>query len=93
MTISLERYRMFQLRRRKDMEHIEAELVPLGGRRLAGGGGEIAGEIRRRQFSAPGVVLYRFEGYRLLRIFLYLMQVILLALCILTIGQLLTGRP
>lgn len=93
MTISLERYRMFQLRRRKDMQDIEAELVPMGGRRLAWGGREIASEIRHNQFSAPGVVLYRYEGYGLLRIFMYLMQLILLALCIFTIGQILTGTP
>lgn len=55
MTLSLERYRMFQLRRRKDMEDIEAELVKLGGRRLLWDGAEIRRQIRNNEFTAPGV--------------------------------------
>ena len=91
MTLSLERYRMFQLRRRKDMETLEEELAGRGGRRLAWGGSEIADEIDRGEFVAPGVTLHRFEGYRLLRAFMYLLFVLLVALAGLTIGQLVAG--
>ena len=91
MTLSLERYRMFQLRRRKDMEDIEAELVRLGGRRLVWSGDEIAKEIRDDEFKAKGVSFYMIEGYRLLRAFMYLVLVILLALFVLTVAMILSA--
>jgi hypothetical protein len=87
MTLSLERYRMFQLRRRKDMEEIQEELARRGGRRLPWGGSEIAAEIDRGEFVAPGVALHRYEGYGLLRAFMYVMLVLLLGFCGLTIVQ------
>lgn len=91
MTLSLERYRMFQLRRRRDMEQIEEELVRRGGRRLAWGGEQIVGEIEKGTFTAPGVTLHRHEGYRLLRAFMYLMVVLLLVLLGGTVVQMLSS--
>ena len=51
MTISLERYRMFQFRRRKDLEDIESELAAFGARALSWGGNEIVRQIRSRRAS------------------------------------------
>lgn len=85
MTLSLERYRMFQLRRRKDMEEIEAELVKLGGKKLAWSGAEIRSEIRSGAFRAPGVRFSGIEGYRLLRAFMYLILLLLLTLTVVTV--------
>jgi len=89
MTLSLERYRMFQLRRRKDMEDIEALLVPYGGRRLAWSGDEIVREIRNKEFTPKGVLFYWVEGYELLRGFMYLTLLILLVLFVLTVALIL----
>lgn len=72
MVVAVERYRMFQLRRRKDLERIEARLVELGGMAVAWSGDEIAGEIKRGSFQAPGVRFYQTEGFRMLRAFMYL---------------------
>ncbi len=91
MTLSLERYRMFQLRRRRDMEMIEEELTRRGGRRIPWSGSEIAAEIDRGEFVAPRVALHRYEGYGLLRAFMYLMLVLLLGLWGLTIGQMVSA--
>ena len=72
MTIALERFRMFQIRRRRDLQELEKELTGLGARTLAWDGETIVRQIRRGEFRAPGVYLYRFEGFLLLRVMMYL---------------------
>jgi hypothetical protein len=85
MTIALERFRMFQIRRRKDLQEIEKELTALGARPIAWDGDTIVGQIRSSEFRAPGVYLYRFEGFLLLRGMMYLIKVGLFILTALTI--------
>ena len=83
MTISLERYRMFQFRRRKDLEDIESELAAFGARTLSWSGNEIVRQIRSGEFPLKGLHLYRFEGFQWLRgmmYFLTLISVVLFAL-------------
>jgi uncharacterized membrane protein len=84
MILALERYRMFQLRRRRDMEVIEERLASSGALRLRWSGEAIADEIRQGQFSAPGVRLYAAEGYAWLRILMYVVMLFLVVLGVLT---------
>ena len=86
MTIALERFRMFQFRRRRDLQEMEKELAALGGRTLAWDGETIVHQIRSGEFRAPGVYLYRFEGFLILRVMMYLMTAGLFLLCVLTIA-------
>jgi uncharacterized membrane protein (Fun14 family) len=85
MTIALERFRMFQIRRRKDLQEIEKELTALGARTLAWDGDSIVRQIRSGELRAPGVYLYRFEGFLLLRGMMYLITVGLFILTVVTI--------
>ena len=85
MTIALERFRMFQIRRRKDLEDLEKELASVGARQIAWAGDTIVGEIQSGEFRVPGVHLYRFEGFQLLRGMMYLITVGLFILTVLTI--------
>jgi len=87
MTVALERYRMFQLRRRKDMEEIEMLLVAYGGKQISWSGDTIAGEISGGGFVAPGVAFYRLEGFNWLRWLMYVVLVILLLLTLVTLIQ------
>ena len=85
MTIALERFRMFQLRRRRDLRELENELTAFGARNLAWDGDTIVHQIRSGEFRAPGVYLYRFEGFLILRIMMYLITAGLLILSVLTL--------
>lgn len=85
MTIALERFRMFQLRRRKDLEELEQELADLGGRQIAWDGDTIVRQIREGELRVAGIALYRFEGFQLLRGLMYLITLGLLILTVLTI--------
>ena len=87
MTIALERFRMFQIRRRRDLQEIEKELTALGARPIAWDGDTIVRQIRSGEFRAPGVYLYRFEGFLLLRGMMYLITAGLFVLTILTIAK------
>ena len=86
MTIALERFRMFQIRRRKDLQEIEKELRSLGGRELAWDGDTIVRQIRTGELRTPGVYLYRFEGFMLLRGMMYLITAGLSILTVLTVA-------
>jgi hypothetical protein len=85
MTVALERYRMFQLRRRSDLGEIEQELVPYGALKLTWDGQQIVNEIRRGQFTVRGLPAYRFEGFKWLRGMMYFVALILLVLFIMTL--------
>ncbi len=86
MTIALERFRMFQMRRRKDLQTLENDLAEIGGRQLRWDGAEIVSQIRSGDFSARGIPLYRFEGFQVLRVMMYLMTVTLILLIALSIA-------
>jgi hypothetical protein len=87
LTIAVERYRMLQLRRRHDMAAIERELAPLGVKPIAWAAGQVADEIRRGVFQAPGLYLYRLDGFNVLRALLYATTVLLLALSVLALAD------
>ena len=86
MTIALERFRMFQMRRRKDLETLESDLNDLGGRRMQWSGGEIVGQIRRGELSGRGIPLYRFEGFQVLRAMMYLITATLFGMAAVTVA-------
>jgi hypothetical protein len=79
MTLAVERYRMFQLRRRRDLVEIEKDLAPLA-RMIAWDGRQIVDEIRRGEFKPTGVYLYRWEGFKVLRAMMYAATFALLVL-------------
>jgi hypothetical protein len=81
MMLAVERYRMFQLRRRRDLAEIEERLAPLA-RHIAWDGSEIVAEIRSGAFRPSGIYLYRWEGFRVLRAFMFLATVMLLLLAV-----------
>jgi len=84
MTISLERYRMFQFRRRKDLEDIESELAAFGARALCWGGSEIVRQIRSGEFSVKGLPLCRYEGFQWMRGMMYFLTPTSIALFVLS---------
>lgn len=92
MTIALERFRMFQMRRRKDLQELEKELTSLGARQISWEGDTIVREIRSGEFRARGVHLYRFEGFQLLRGMMYLITIGLFILTVLTIFAAVRGH-
>ena len=85
MTISLERFRMFQMRRRKDLQQIEEDLKECGCKNLQWGGDEIAEQIRSGELSKKGIILYRLEGFQVLRGMMYLITGALILFSVLTI--------
>lgn len=86
MTIALERFRMFQIRRRKDLEEMENDLKVFGARALVWGGAEIVRQIDSGDLPARGLPLRRFEGFTLLRGLMYLITACLLVLTLLAIA-------
>lgn len=86
MTIALERFRMFQRRRRKDIQEIENKFEKNGIRGLRWDGKDIVNDVRSGQISAKGIPLYRFEGFQLLRAMMYLITVALALFAVLTIA-------
>jgi hypothetical protein len=86
MLLAVERYRMFQLRRRRDLVEIEARLAPFA-RHIAWDGSEIVAEIRSGDFRPAGVYLYRWEGFRVLRVFMLLATTMLLVLATVAVAH------
>lgn len=87
LTTAVERYRMLQLRRRQDMAEIERELLSLGMRPIAWAAGQVADDIQQGRFEAPGLYLYRFDGFNLLRALLYATTVLLVALTVVALAD------
>ncbi|HUP31980.1 MAG TPA: hypothetical protein VM184_03030 [Gaiellaceae bacterium] len=87
MTLAVERYRMFQLARRRDMHEIELRLAPLGIEPIVWDVGEIANEVRRGTFEVPGLFLYRWEGFKVLRALMIGITILLFVLTTLTIAD------
>jgi hypothetical protein len=81
MTVAVERYRMLQLRRRKDMGAIEARLAPLGITPLAWAASQVVQEIQGGTFHAPDrLYLYRIDGFNVLRLLMVGMTALLVVL-------------
>lgn len=93
MTISLERYRMFQFRRRKDLEDIESELAAFGARAVSWGGNEIVRQIRSGEFSVKGLPLCRFEGFNWMRGMMYFLTLTSMTLFVLAVFGVLGWGP
>jgi len=85
MTVAVDRYRMFQLRRRQDLARIETELAALGAERIAWNGADIVAEIRAGTFDPRGVRLYRWEGFRFLQAVMYAASIVLAVLLVLAV--------
>jgi flagellar motor component MotA len=71
MTVAVERYRMLQLHRRSDMAEIEHRLAPLGVTPLPWAAAQIVKEIEAGHFDAKGLLLYRVDGFTVLRVLMY----------------------
>ena len=93
MTISLERYRRFQFRRRKDLEEIESELTAFGARALSWGGSEIVRQIRAGDLSVKGLPLHRFEGFQWMRGLMYFLTVTSMVLFVFALSGVLGWGP
>lgn len=86
MAIALERFRMFQIRRRKDLEDLETDLKDLGARPMVWDGAEIVRQIDSGELRARGLPLRRFEGFTLLRGLMYLITIGLFGLTLIAIA-------
>jgi len=80
MTVAVERYRMLQLYRRRDMGEIERRLAPLGIAPIPWAASQVVQEIDAGQFQASGLRLYRIDGFNVLRALMYGMTILLVAL-------------
>jgi hypothetical protein len=83
MTLAVERYRMLQLRRRRDMDEIEQRLAPLGARPIAWAAPQVVEQIRAGEFRVRGLYLYRLDGFNVLRALLYGTTALLFVLTVL----------
>ncbi len=90
MAVAIERNRMFQLRRRKDMLAIEQEFVLVGAQPIAWEFASTLKEARAGQFpSTGGLRLYRFDFFTILRTLMYALIVLLGTLSGLALADLL----
>lgn len=80
MAIAVERNRMLQLGRRRDLTEIERRLEPLGIHAVEWDVAELADEVRRGEFPDSRLYLVRFEFFRFLRGLLYAVVALLVAL-------------
>jgi hypothetical protein len=80
MTVAVERYRMLQLHRRRDMEVIETRLAPLGVRPIPWAAAQVLREIDAGTFETPGLPLIRIDGFKLLRALMYAITALLVVL-------------
>jgi hypothetical protein len=87
MTVALERYRMFQLRRRRDLEDIERDLLARGGRGIVWHGSSILAEIRRGELPIRRTPFMRWEGFTALRVMMYLVTLLVLAACLMAAAE------
>ena len=83
MTLAVERYRMLQLRRRRDMAEIEQLLAPLGARPITWAASQVVDQIRAGEFRVRGLYLYRLDGFNVLRALLFATTTLLLVLTVL----------
>jgi flagellar motor component MotA len=80
MTVAVERYRMLQLQRRKNMAEIEQRLAPLGISQIPWAAAQVVQEIDAGQLDTGFMVLYRVDGFNQLRALMYAMTVLLTSL-------------
>lgn len=90
MAVAIERNRMFQLRRRKDMLAIEQELALAGVEPIVWEFAETLEEVRAGTFlSTGGLRLYRLDFFLILRTLMYTLIALLAALSALVFADLL----
>jgi hypothetical protein len=77
MTVAVERYRMLQLRRRKDMAAIENRLAALGVEPISWAASQVVEEIDAGKFETSGLYLYRIDGFSVLRGLMYAITALL----------------
>jgi hypothetical protein len=77
MTVAVERYRMLQLHRRRQMAEIEHRLAPLGVAPIPWAAAQVVQEIDAGHFGTNGLLLYRVDGFNLLGALMYGITVLL----------------
>jgi len=89
MIVAVERARVFQVRRRADMRTIEQRLTEIGVEPLVWEFSDILTEIETGQTSPPvgGLRLYRLDFIKLLRLLMYSLVIMLLALSTLALAD------
>jgi hypothetical protein len=87
MTVAVERNRMMQLRRRRDMVEIERRLAPLGVAPIVWDVSQISREVRSGEFPVHGFPVARFEFFRFLRALMYVLIGLLLALACVSLAD------
>jgi hypothetical protein len=90
MAVAIERNRLFQLRRRKDMLAIEEELAPLGIEPLVWEFARTVKEVEAGTFgSTGGLRLYRLDFFVILRTLMYALIALLTVLSALALADVL----
>ena len=90
MTVAIERNRMFQLRRRKDMQTIDQKLAAVGVEPIVWEFAHTVKEAEAGTFpSTGGLRLYRLDFFTILRALMYAMIVLLAGLSMLAFADLL----
>lgn len=88
MIVAIERARVFQVRRRKDMRAIEHRLAAIGVEPLAWEFSTILEEIDKGQTSPiGGLRLYRLEFVKMLRLLMYGLAILLLVVAVLALAD------
>ena len=88
MTVAAERYRLMQMRRRKDMQDIERRLASVGVEPIAWEFSRVVQEVQAGAFpSTGGLRLYRLQFFPLLRTLMYRLIVLMLTLSALALAD------
>lgn len=77
MTVALERYRMFELRRREDLKRFEEVLATYGGVEILRDGDPIVREIRAKEVPITWCWAYQWSAFQWLRLLMYIVTIIL----------------
>ncbi len=77
MNIALQRYRMFQLRRRYDLTEFEKKLSQYGAMFIPRKGEIILDEIRRKVVEIEDHWLYKLQAFKWLKIMMYVVTLII----------------
>jgi hypothetical protein len=90
MTVAIERNRMFQLRRRKDMQAIDRQLAAVGVEPIVWEFSDTLREVEAGTFPCTGGLrLYRLDFFTILRALMYVTFLVLAGLSILALADLL----
>jgi hypothetical protein len=90
MAVAIERNRMFQLRRRKDMQAIDQRFAAVGVEPILWEFAQTLKEVEAGTFpSTGGLRLYRLDFFTILRALMYVMTLLLAGLSVLAFADLL----